>query len=61
MKGKRKRKITVKDIIRLIVLLVACAVLLYPTYSSYLNEKNGSKAILFQRQKQKLMNGMKVY
>lgn len=45
MKGKRKRKITVKDIIRLIVLLVACAVLLYPTYSSYLNEKNGSKAI----------------
>ena len=27
------------------MLLVACAVLLYPTYSSYLNEKNGSKVI----------------
>lgn len=45
MKRKKKRKITIKDIIRLIVLLVACAVLLYPTYSSYLNEKNGSKVI----------------
>lgn len=45
MKGKKKGKITIKDIIRLIVLLVAFAVLLYPTYSSYLNEKNSSKVV----------------
>ena len=43
MKSKKKGKITIKDIIRLLVLLVAFAVLLYPTYSRYLNEKNGSK------------------
>lgn len=45
MKGKKKGKITIKDIIRLIVLLVAFAVLLYPTYSSYLNEKHSSKVV----------------
>ena len=44
MKSKKKGKITIKDIIRLLVLLVAFAVLLYPTYSRYLNEKNGSKS-----------------
>ena len=36
---------TIKDIIRLIVLVVAFAVLLYPTVSSYVNEKNGSKVV----------------
>ena len=36
---------TIKDIIRLIVLFVAFAVLLYPTVSSYVNEKNGSKVV----------------
>lgn len=45
MKSKKKGKITIKDIIRLLVLLVAFAVLLYPTYSRYLNEKNGSKVV----------------
>lgn len=48
MKGKKKKKkITIKDIIRLIVLLVAFSVLLYPTFSSYLNEKNGSKVVSY--------------
>lgn len=41
----KKRKITIKDIIRLLVLVVAFAVLLYPTVSSYVNEKNGSKVV----------------
>ena len=45
MRSKKKRKITIKDIIRLFVLLVAFAVLLYPTFSSYLNEKNGTKVV----------------
>ena len=45
MKSKKKGKITIKDIIRLLVLLVAFAVLFYPTYSRYLNEKNGSKVV----------------
>lgn len=45
MKSKKKGKITIKDIIRLLVLLVAFVVLLYPTYSRYLNEKNGSKVV----------------
>ena len=45
MKSKEKKKFTIKDIIRLIVLLVAFSVLLYPTFSSYLNEKNSSKVV----------------
>ena len=45
MKSNKKRKMTIKDIIRLIVLVVAFAVLLYPTVSSYVNEKNGSKVV----------------
>ena len=40
-----KIKITKNDIIRLFVLLIAFSVLLYPSFSSYLNEKNGSKVI----------------
>lgn len=44
---KKKKKITIKDIIRLIVLLVAFSVLLYPTFSSYLNEKNSSKVVSY--------------
>ena len=44
---KKKKKITIKDIIRLTVLLVAFSVLLYPTFSSYLNEKNGSKVVSY--------------
>ena len=45
MKSKEKKKFTIKDIIRLIVLLVAFSVLLYPTFSSYMNEKNSSKVV----------------
>lgn len=47
MKSKKKKKITIKDILRLIVLLIAFSVLLYPTFSSYLNEKNGSKVVSY--------------
>ena len=47
MKSKKKKKITIKDIIRLIVLLVAFSVLLYPTFSSYLNEKNSSRVVSY--------------
>lgn len=45
MMSNKKRKMTIKDIIRLLVLVVAFAVLLYPTVSSYVNEKNGSKVV----------------
>ena len=43
MKGKRKRRIF--DIIRILVLLVALSVLLYPTVSNYLYEKNSSRVV----------------
>lgn len=43
--SNKKRKMTIKDIIRLLVLVIAFAVLLYPTVSSYVNEKNGSKVV----------------
>lgn len=33
---KKKKKVTIKDIIRLIVLLVAFSVLLYPTFLYHL-------------------------
>ena len=45
MMSDKKRKMTIKDIIRLLVLVVAFAVMLYPTVSSYVNEKNGSKVV----------------
>lgn len=47
MKQKRisKRKRRIKDIIRLFVLLIAFSVLLYPTLSSYINEKNSTKVV----------------
>ena len=41
----KKGKIKTKDIIRLFIILIAFAILLYPSFSSYLNEKNGSKVI----------------
>ena len=41
---KRKRRILF-DIIRILVLLVALSVLLYPTVSNYLYEKNSSRAV----------------
>lgn len=41
----KKGKIKTKDIVRLFILLIAFAILLYPSFSSYLNEKNGSKVV----------------
>ena len=45
MKEKNKKKRRIFDIIRIVVLLVALSVLLYPTISNYLYEKNSSKVI----------------
>lgn len=61
---------TIKDIIRLIVLVVAFAVLLYPTVSSYVNEKNGSKVVsnydaesvrLSNAEKEKMLEDARAY
>lgn len=41
----KKQKIILFDIIRIIGLLVALSVLLYPTISNYLYEKNSSRAV----------------
>ena len=70
MKSNKKRKMTIKDIIRLIVLVVAFAVLLYPTFSSYVNEKNGSKVVsnydaesvrLSNAEKEKMLEDARAY
>ena len=41
----RKKKFYIGDIFRIIVLLIAFSVLLYPTVSNYLYEKNGARVI----------------
>lgn len=70
MMSNKKRKMTVKDIIRLLVLVVAFAVLLYPTVSSYVNEKNGSKVVsnydaesvrLSNAEKEKMLEDARAY
>lgn len=70
MKSNKKRKMTIKDIIRLLVLVVAFAVLLYPTVSSYVNEKNGSKVVsnydaesvrLSNAEKEKMLEDARAY
>lgn len=72
MKQKRisKRKRRIKDIIRLFVLLIAFSVLLYPTLSSYINEKNSTKVIssydeksvaLSQADKEKMLEEAREY
>lgn len=70
MKSNKKRKMTIKDIIRLLVLVVAFAVLLYPTVSSYINEKNGSKVVsnydaesvrLSNAEKEKMLEDARAY
>ena len=70
MRSSKKRKMTIKDIIRLIVLVVAFAVLLYPTVSSYVNEKNGSKVVsnydaesvrLSNAEKEKMLEDARAY
>ena len=61
---------TIKDIIRLLVLVVAFAVLLYPTVSCYVNEKNGSKVVsnydaesvrLSNAEKEKMLEDARAY
>ena len=70
MKSSKKRKMTIKNIIRLRVLVVAFAVLLYPTVSSYVNEKNGSKVVsnydaesvrLSNAEKEKMLEDARAY
>ena len=70
MMSDKKRKMTIKDIIRLLVLVVAFAVLLYPTVSSYVNEKNGSKVVsnydaesvrLSNAEKEKMLEDARAY
>lgn len=70
MRSNKKRKMTIKDIIRLLVLVVAFAVLLYPTVSSYVNEKNGSKVVsnydaesvrLSNAEKEKMLEDARAY
>lgn len=68
--SNKKRKMTIKDIIRLLVLVIAFAVLLYPTVSSYVNEKNGSKVVsnydaesvrLSNAEKEKMLEDARAY
>lgn len=68
--SNKKRKMTIKDIIRLLVLVVAFAVLLYPTVSSYVNGKNGSKVVsnydaesvrLSNAEKEKMLEDARAY
>lgn len=70
MVSNKKRKMTIKDVIRLLVLVVAFAVLLYPTVSSYVNEKNGSKVVsnydaesvrLSNAEKEKMLEDARAY
>lgn len=70
MMSDKKRKMTIKDIIRLLVLVVAFAVMLYPTVSSYVNEKNGSKVVsnydaesvrLSNAEKEKMLEDARAY
>lgn len=44
MKSKKKKR-KIADIIRIVVLLIALSVLLYPTVSNYLYEKNSSRIV----------------
>ena len=47
MKGKKNKKRRVFDSIRILVLLVAFSVLLYPTVSNYLYEKKSTKVVAY--------------
>lgn len=46
-KNVQKKKFYIGDIFRIIVLLIALSVLLYPTVSNYLYEKNGARVISY--------------
>lgn len=69
MKHKNK-KLKIKDIIRIIVLLIALCVLLYPSVSSYLDAKNSSKVVsdydkrseeLSKKEKNKMLRAARAY
>lgn len=45
MKKQQRKKQKIFDVIRIVILLIAFSVLLYPTVSNYLYEKNSSKVI----------------
>lgn len=44
-KKREVRKRNIGDIFRILVLIIALSVLLYPTVSNYLYEKNGARVI----------------
>lgn len=69
-KKKEKRKIKVGDVIRCIILFIAIGILLYPTISNYLYEKNSSRVVenydqktksLSKKEKEKLLNMARAY
>lgn len=66
----QKKKFYIGDIFRIIVLLIAFSVLLYPTVSNYLYEKNGARVIssydenavrLSQSEKQAMLEAARQY
>lgn len=69
-KNVQKKKFYIGDIFRIIVLLIAFSVLLYPTVSNYLYEKNGARVIssydenavrLRQSEKQAMLEAARQY
>lgn len=69
-KNVQKKKFYIGDIFRIIVLLIAFSVLLYPTVSNYLYEKNGARVIssydenavrLSQSEKQAMLEAARQY
>ena len=70
MKRQKSKKRKIKDIIRIIVLLIALCVLIYPSVSSYLDEKNSSKVVsnydkkseeLSKKEKNKMIRAARAY
>lgn len=53
---QKQTKLKIKDIIRIIVLIIALCVLLYPSVSSYLDAKNSSKVVSSYDQKSEELN-----
>lgn len=69
-KNVQKKKFYIGDIFRIIVLLIAFSVLLYPTVSNYLYEKNGARVIssydenavrLSESEKQEMLEAARQY
>lgn len=70
MKKEKSKKMKIKDIIRILVLITALCVLLYPSISSYLDEKNSSKVVsnydkkseeLSEKEKNKMLKAARAY